>query len=57
MSETELALTQHRVTTQSDTVRLASTGWYGDVKRRLTLIIRNREGTPSLLDRREEIVQ
>jgi hypothetical protein len=57
MSETELALVQHRVTTQSDTVRLASTGWYGDVKRRLTLILRNREATPTLLDRREEIVQ
>lgn len=57
MSEDEFYLVGHRITANSPTVRLRSTGWSGDVKRRITLIIRNREGNPTLLERREEIVQ
>jgi len=57
MSEEEFALVGHRITANSPTVRLQSVGWSGDIKRRVTLIIRNREGNPSLLDRREEIVE
>lgn len=47
----------HRITANSPTTRIESTGWSGNVKRRVTLIIRNREGNPSLLERREEIVE
>lgn len=57
MPEEEFALSGHRITANSPTTRLESTGWSGDVKRRITLIIRNREGNPTLLERREEIVQ
>lgn len=57
MDETELALSQHRVSVNGNTVRLRSTGWSGDIKRRITLIIRNREGSATLLKRREQIVQ
>ncbi|MFC0016891.1 type II secretion system protein GspK [Roseibacillus persicicus] len=57
MTEEEFAQHGHRITANSPTTRLESTGWSGDVKRRVTLIIRNREGNPTLLERREEIVQ
>ena len=57
LTEEEFAENGHRVTVNSPTTRLESTGWSGDVKRRVTLIIRNREGNPTLLERREEIVQ
>jgi hypothetical protein len=57
MTEEQFAQSGHRITANSPTTRLESTGWSGDVKRRVTLIIRNREGNPVLLERREEIVQ
>ena len=57
MSEEQFAQNGHRITANGGTTRLESTGWSGDVKRRVTLIIRNREGNPTLLERREEIVQ
>ena len=57
MSEEQFAQSGHRITANGTTTRLESTGWSGDVKRRVTLIIRNREGNPTLLERREEIVQ
>ena len=57
MTEEEFAQNGHRITANSPTTRLESTGWSGDVKRRVTLIIRNREGNPTLLERREEIVE
>ncbi|MBK1833903.1 general secretion pathway protein GspK [Roseibacillus ishigakijimensis] len=57
MTEEEFAQNGHRITVNSPTVRIESTGWSGDVKRRVTIVIRNREGNPTLLERREEIVQ
>lgn len=57
MPEEQFAQNGHRITINNPTTRLESTGWSGDVKRRVTLIIRNREGNPVLLERREEIVQ
>ena len=57
MTEEEFAQSGHRISAGSETTRLESTGWSGDVKRRVTLIIRNREGNPTLLERREEIVR
>lgn len=57
MSETKFALVGHRVAVNGTTFRLRSTGWSGDVKRRITLIIRNREASATLLERREQIVQ
>ncbi len=57
MTEEQFQISGHRITTESSTVRIESTGWSGDVKRRVTLIIRNREGNPTLLQRREAIVQ
>lgn len=57
MTDTEFQLTQHRVSVNSATVRLQSLGWSGDIRRRITLILRNREGNATLLERREEIVQ
>ena len=57
MTEELFAQNGHRVSTNGETVRLVSTGWVGDTKRRVTLIIRNRESNPTLLDRKEEIVR
>ena len=57
MTPEDFEVNGHRITVNSPTTRLESTGWSGDVKRRVTLIIRNREGTPTLLQRREEIVE
>ena len=57
MADEEFAQNGHRITADGTTIRLDSTGWSGNVKRRVTLIIRNREGNPTLLERREEIVQ
>jgi len=57
LDEEEFSLVGHRITANSPTVRIQSVGWSGDVKRRVTLIIRNREGNPTLLERTEKIVQ
>ncbi|MDP0490463.1 MAG: type II secretion system protein GspK [Verrucomicrobiota bacterium JB023] len=57
LPEEQLAQVQHRVSANGSTVRLESTGWSGDVKRQIVLIIRNREGNPTLLERFERIVQ
>ncbi|MEO1836640.1 MAG: hypothetical protein ABGZ49_14240, partial [Akkermansiaceae bacterium] len=47
---------ESRLTANDPTTRLESTGWSGDVKRRITLIVRNRTGRPSILERKEEQV-
>ena len=57
MPEQEFALNGHRITANSPTARLQSVGWSGDTKRQVTLIIRNREGNPTLLQRREQVVR
>ena len=56
VDELTFNLNSHRLTTDGTTTRIESTGWSGEAKRRVTLIIRNREGTPTLLERREEVI-
>lgn len=45
-----------RLGTNDPTNRLVSIGRSGDVKRKITLILRNRTGRPAILERREEVV-
>lgn len=45
-----------RLTTGDPTVRIVSDGRAGTVKRRITLVIRNREGQPAILERKEEVI-
>lgn len=45
-----------RITANDQTVRIESTGESGDIRRRITLIVRNRTGRPTILERREELV-
>ena len=47
------ALIEGRFTTQSGTVRIESTGFVGSFRRKLVLVIRNRESTPVILSREE----
>lgn len=57
LPEIQRALVEPRLTANDPTTRLESTGWSGDTRRRITLILRNRTGRPSILDRREETVR
>ena len=45
-----------RFTTNDSTTRIESTGYASGVKRRVTVILRNRTGRPALLQRTEEII-
>ena len=45
-----------RFTVNDTTTRIESTGTADSAKRRITVIVRNRSGNPSLLDRFEEII-
>ena len=45
-----------RITANEQTTRLEATGWSGEVRRRVTLIVRNRTGQPTILERKEEVV-
>ena len=56
LPDIQRALVETRLTVNDPTDRIESVGWSGDIKRRITLIIRNRTGRPSLLERREEVV-
>lgn len=49
-------LVEPRLSVNDPTNRLESTGWSGDTRRRITLILRNRTGRPAILERREEFV-
>ncbi len=49
-------IVEPRLTANDPTTRIESTGWSGDIRRRVTLIVRNRTGRPSILERREEMV-
>ncbi|MDB4374201.1 type II secretion system protein GspK [Akkermansiaceae bacterium] len=46
-----------RFSDQGSTDRIESVGFSGNVRRKLVLIIKNRSGNPTILDRREEFVQ
>lgn len=56
VNSVQRVLVEPRLTANDPTTRIESTGWSGDVRRRVTLIVRNRTGRPSILDRREELV-
>ena len=43
-----------RLTANDPTTRLESIGWSGDIRRKITLILRNRTGRPAILERKEE---
>ncbi len=43
-----------RLTTRGNTVRIESTGIFGDYRRRLVVVIRNRNARPALISREEE---
>lgn len=53
-------IVEPRLTANDPTTRIESTGWSGtgsaQIKRRITLIVRNRTGRPSILERKEEQV-
>ena len=56
ISDIQRIIVEPRLTANDPTTRIESTGWSGDTKRRITLIVRNRTGRPSILERREELV-
>ena len=41
-------IVEPRLTANDPTTRIESTGWSGDIRRRVTLIVRNRTGRPSI---------
>lgn len=45
-----------RLATGDQTARIESVGWSGDVKRRITMVLRNRTGQPAIMERTEEVV-
>lgn len=56
LPDIQRAVVEPRLTVNDPTSRLESTGWSGDTRRRITLILRNRTGRPAILERSEETV-
>jgi general secretion pathway protein K len=56
LPEDQRALVEPRLTVNDKTSRIESVGWSGDIKRRITLVLRSRTGKPAILERREEVV-
>lgn len=56
LSPLQQELVTPRLTIEDTTTRIVSEGRAGDVKRRITLVIKNRTGQPVILDRKEEII-
>lgn len=57
VSEFQMPVVLPRLTaTKDQTTRIVSDGRAGNVKRRITLILKNRTGQPAILERKEEIV-
>lgn len=50
-------LIQARLNAGDDVVRIESIGFVGSIRRKLVLILRNRSQSPTVLDRREEMIQ
>jgi hypothetical protein len=46
-----------RFTTRGNTVRIESTGYFGDFRRQLVVVLRNRSSRPALLSREEIPIQ
>ena len=51
------SVVNQRLTTRGGTVRIESTGIFGDYRRKLVVVIRNRNSQPALISREEERVQ
>ena len=56
LPDIQVELVLPRLTANDQTSRIESVGQSGDIKRRITLILRNRTGRPAILERREEVV-
>lgn len=56
VSDFQMPLVTPRLTTRDTTTRIVSDGRAGTVKRRITLILRNRTGQPAILERKEQII-
>ncbi len=56
LSELQQQMIGPRFTVEDTTTRIVSEGRAGQVKRRITLILKNRSGQPVILDRKEEII-
>lgn len=56
LSPLQQELVAPRLTVEDTTTRIVSEGRAGNVKRRITLVIKNRTGQPAILDRKEEII-
>lgn len=56
ISDFQQATVQPRLDVKGETTRIVSDGRAGTMKRRITIIIKNRTGQPTILDRKEEII-
>ena len=56
VSEFQSPVVTPRLTDEDKTTRIVSDGQAGPVKRRITLILKNRTGQPAILERKEEII-
>ncbi len=56
VSEFQQPIVLPRLTVKDTTTRIVSDGRAGTVKRRITLILKNRTGQPAILERKEEII-
>ena len=56
ISEFQSPIVMPRLTDKDDTTRIVSDGQAGPIKRRITLILKNRTGQPAILERKEEII-
>ena len=56
VSEFQQSIVMPRLTLKDTTTRIISDGRAGAVKRRITLILKNRTGQPAILDRKEKII-
>ncbi len=56
VSEFQSPVITPRLTDKDQTTRIVSDGQAGPIKRRITLILKNRTGQPAILERKEEII-
>lgn len=56
LPDVQRMLVEPRLTVNDPTSRIESMGWSGDIKCRITLILRNRTGRPAILERKEEVI-
>ena len=56
LGELQQQMISPRFTVEDNTTRIVSEGRAGPVKRKITLVLKNRTGQPAILDRKEEII-